>query len=41
MQTNNPYELVKKLDKYSEKGALYGEELTSIISFNKFDQYDE
>lgn len=40
MISNNPFELVKKLDKYSEKGALYGEELTAIIKFNKFDQYD-
>ncbi len=40
METNDPYILVTKLDRYSEKGALYGEELTSIIKFNKFDQYD-
>lgn len=40
METEDPYVLVTKLDKYSEKGALYGEELTSIIKFNKFDQYD-
>jgi len=40
MQTNDPFVLVTKLDRYSEKGALYGEELTSIIKFNKFDQYD-
>jgi len=37
---SDPYELVKKLDKYSEKGALYGEELTSIIKFNKFYEHD-
>ena len=40
MQTNNPFLLVTKLDHYSEKGSLYGEELTSIIKFNKFDKYD-
>jgi len=40
METEDPFVLVTKLDKYSEKGALYGEELTSIIKFNKFDQYD-
>jgi len=40
MQTNDPLVLVTKLDRYSEKGSLYGEELTSIIKFNKFDQYD-
>jgi Bax protein len=32
--------LVTKLDRYSEKGSVYGEELTSIIKFNKFDDYD-
>jgi Bax protein len=41
MITNNPFILVKKLDRYSEKGSLYGKELTSIIKFNKFDDYDK
>ena len=36
MKSNNPYELVKKLDKYSEKGAEYGKELDSMIKFNRF-----
>jgi len=36
MKTDDPYELVKKLDKYSEKGLKYGEELTSMIKYNKF-----
>jgi len=40
MKTSNPYELVKKLDRYSEKGDEYGKELASMISFNKFDKYD-
>ena len=40
MQTNDPFELVTKLDRYSEKGAEYGHGLTSIIKFNKFDAYD-
>ena len=40
MSSNNPLELVKALDKYSEKGALYGEELTGIINFNNFTEYD-
>lgn len=40
MQTNDPFFLVTKLDRYSEKGSVYGEELTSIIKFNKFDSYD-
>ncbi len=39
--SNNPYILVTKLDRYSEKGALYGIELEKMISFNKFMQYDE
>ncbi len=38
MQTNDPFLLVTKLDSYSEKGSLYGEELISII---KFDNYDK
>ena len=40
MTTDDPFVLVTKLDRYSEKGSLYGEELTSIIKFNKFDSYD-
>ena len=36
----NPYLLVKKLDRYSEKGALYGKELASMISYNDFTKYD-
>ena len=41
MITNDPFVLVTKLDRYSEKGSLYGEELTAIIKFNKFNLYDE
>lgn len=40
MKTDDPYALVKKLDRYSEKGAEYGKELSSIMRFNKFDSYD-
>ncbi len=40
MQTDDPFQLVKKLDRYSEKGAEYGKELSGIIKFNRFDQYD-
>jgi len=40
MKTSDPFVLVTKLDRYSEKGSLYGEELTSIIKFNSFDDYD-
>jgi Bax protein len=38
--TSDPYKLVTKLDKYSEKGSKYGEELTNIIRYNKFSKYD-
>jgi Bax protein len=41
METNNPHELVKKLDRYSEKGAEYGKELSAIIRFNNFTIYDQ
>ncbi len=37
----DPYLLTVKLDKYSEKGSLYGEELNSMISYNNFTRYDE
>lgn len=40
METSDPFILVTKLDRYSEKGAVYGEELSAIIKFNKFEQYD-
>ena len=41
MQTNNPYELVKKLDKYSEIGEKYCDELSVIIRYNKFYEFDK
>lgn len=40
MKSNDPYKLVKKLDKYSEKGAEYGKELTSMIRYNRFYKFD-
>jgi Bax protein len=40
LQTDDPFALVKKLNRYSEKGAKYGQELTSIIKYNHFDDYD-
>lgn len=40
MRSNDPYKLVKKLDKYSEKGAEYGKELKSMISYNHFYKFD-
>jgi len=39
--SDNPYELLTKLDRYSEKGAAYGRELSSVLSYNKFAKYDE
>ena len=40
MKSNDPYKLVKNLDKYSERGAAYGEELASMIRYNRFYEYD-
>ncbi len=40
MKSNDPYKLVKKLDKYSEKGAEYGKELSSMIRYNRFYKFD-
>jgi len=40
MKTSDPYILVKYLDKYSEIGAKYGKELSSMIHHNKLTQYD-
>jgi len=41
LKNSNPHELVKKLDKYSEIGAKYGEELSKIIRYNKLEKYDK
>jgi len=40
METDNPYELVKKLENYSEIGPKYSEGVSSIIRYNKFYLYD-
>lgn len=40
VENQNPYLLVTKLDKYSEKGAVYGQELASMIRYNRFTNYD-
>ena len=40
LKTDNPFELVKTLDKYSEIGDKYGEELASVIRYNQFNKYD-
>ncbi|MCP4292687.1 MAG: hypothetical protein GY780_12735 [bacterium] len=41
MKTDDPYKLVKKLDRYSEKRAAYGVELASMIRYNHFQRYDQ
>lgn len=40
IKTEDPFILATKLDRYSEKGSLYGKELIAIIKFNKFTQFD-
>ncbi len=40
MSTDDPHALVKKLDSYSERGAEYGKELSAMIRFNKFQEFD-
>jgi Bax protein len=40
LTTDDPFKLVVKLDGYSEKGAVYGEELAAIIRRNEFQQHD-
>ncbi len=41
METDDPYELVKELNLYSEKREEYSEKLATIIRYNKFDIYDQ
>jgi len=38
--TTDPFKLVVKLEKYSEKRSEYGKELSSLIRYNKFMQFD-
>ncbi|MDY0117046.1 MAG: glucosaminidase domain-containing protein [Sulfurimonadaceae bacterium] len=40
LETNNPLELVKKLDNYSELGEDYTKELRKVIRYNKLSSYD-
>jgi len=40
-ENQNPYLLVKKLQKYSEKREVYTRELSSMINYNKFTKFDE
>lgn len=39
-KSDNVYEMVKKLHRYSEMGELYGEELSKVIRYNKLTKYD-
>jgi len=41
MLTDDPHKLVEKLDKYSEQGAKYSEELSKVIKYNKFNLLDK
>ena len=40
-QTDNPYEIAKKLNHYSELGEKYTKEVISIIKYNELTQYDK
>ncbi len=40
-ETDDVHIIVKKLDKYSEIGDLYGQELSAMIRFNKLTSYDK
>lgn len=40
-KTENPYEIVKKLDKYSEMGEAYTNEIANVIRYNKLERYDK
>lgn len=40
LKSDDVHKLVKKLDGYSEIGALYGKELSSLIRYNKLTKYD-
>lgn len=38
--SGDPHKLVEKLNRYSEKGDMYGRILSSIIKHNEFEKYD-
>lgn len=40
LKTNDPFKIVKGLDKYSELGSKYVDKLASVIRYNKFNQFD-
>ena len=39
-KTNDPYEIVKKLNRYSEMGEEYTQKIASVIRYNKLQRYD-
>jgi len=40
-KSDNVFLMVKKLDKYSERGEAYTQELASMIRYNKLTKYDQ
>ncbi|MFA5700094.1 MAG: glucosaminidase domain-containing protein [Desulfuromonas sp.] len=41
MRSADPYKLVEKLHRYSEKSHAYGKELSAVIRYNEFTRFDE
>lgn len=41
MRSSDPYALVEKLHRYSERKHAYGEELSALIRYNKFTRFDD
>lgn len=41
LKTNDPHQLVKKLDNYSEIGDDYGKQLSQVIRHNKLRRFDK
>ncbi|MFT7861007.1 MAG: glucosaminidase domain-containing protein [Sulfurimonas sp.] len=40
-KSDDVYEIIKGLEKYSERGKLYVDDIAGIIRYNKLTQYDE
>ena len=40
-KSEDVHKIVKKLDKYSEIGELYGKELSQVIKYNRLTKYDK
>ena len=38
--SDDPFVLLKKLNRYSERGELYTKEIAKMIAYNQFNQYD-